>query len=149
MRDGRLTSSSYKTMCKTVWVNGCFDVLHPGHIELLKVGKSLSEGGQLIVGLDSDSKVRADKGDSRPIDTFSDRKIMLEAIQYVDCVLEFSTRLELEELIEMYHPDILLDGGDWREHEGVGRRFAKAVRFFNRVGGYSSSEIIERCKRSN
>ena len=55
----------------------------------------------------------------------------------------------LEELIEMYHPDILLDGGDWREHEGVGRRFAKAVRFFNRVGGYSSSEIIERCKRSN
>ena len=136
-------------MSKTVWCNGCFDVLHPGHIELLRVGKSLSQGGQLIVGLDSDRKVRADKGPSRPINTFEDRKAMLMALRYVDLVLEFDTREELEQLIELYNPDILLDGGDWRDHEGVGRNFAKEVRFFNRVGGYSSTDIIERCKRSN
>ena len=136
-------------MSKIVWVNGCYDLIHPGHIELLKVGKSLSEGGQLIVGLDSDRKIREDKGDTRPINTFDDRKILLESIRYVDLVVGFDTRTELEQLIELYNPDILLDGGDWREHEGVGRNFAKEVRFFNRVGGYSSTEIIERCKRSN
>lgn len=136
-------------MSKTVWCNGCFDLLHPGHVELLKVGKSLSQGGQLIVGLDSDRKIRNDKGSTRPINTFTVRKTMLEALRYVDLVLEFDTRRELEQLIEMYNPDILIDGGDWRNHEGVGRSFAKEVRFFNRVGGYSSTDIIERCKRSN
>ena len=136
-------------MSKIVWVNGCYDLIHPGHIELLKVGKSLSQGGQLIVGLDSDRKIREDKGDTRPINTFKDRKVLLESIRYVDLVLEFDTRTELEQLIELYNPDILLDGGDWREHEGVGRNFAKEVRFFNRVGGYSSTEIIRRCKRSD
>jgi len=136
-------------MSKIVWANGCYDLLHPGHIELLRIGKSLSQGGQLIVGLDSDRKIRVDKGDTRPINTFNDRKILLESIQYVDLVVGFDTRTELEQLIELYNPDILLDGGDWREHEGVGRNFAKEVRFFNRIGGYSSTEIIERCKRSS
>ena len=135
-------------MSKIVWANGCYDLLHPGHIELLRIGKSLSQGGQLIVGLDSDRKIRVDKGDTRPINTFNDRKILLESIRYVDLVVGFDTRTELEQLIELYNPDILLDGGDWREHEGVGRNFAKEVRFFNRIGGYSSTEIIERCKRS-
>ena len=136
-------------MSKIVWANGCYDLLHPGHIELLRVGKSLSQGGQLIVGLDSDRKIRVDKGETRPINTFNDRKILLESIRYVDLVVGFDTRTELEQLIELYNPDILLDGGDWREHEGVGRNFAKEVRFFNRIGGYSSTEIIERCKRSS
>ena len=136
-------------MSKIVWANGCYDLLHPGHIELLRIGKSLSQGGQLIVGLDSDRKIREDKGDTRPINTFDDRKILLESIRYVDLVVGFDTRTELEQLIELYNPDILLDGGDWREHEGVGRNFAKEVRFFNRIGGYSSTEIIERCKRSS
>ena len=144
-----MNTHQLKNMSKIVWANGCYDLIHPGHIELLKVGKSLSQGGQLIVGLDSDRKIREDKGNTRPINTFNDRKILLESIQYVDLVVGFDTRTELEQLIELYNPDILLDGGDWREHEGVGRNFAKEVRFFNRVGGYSSTEIIERCKRSN
>ena len=144
-----MNTHQLKNMSKIVWANGCYDLIHPGHIELLKVGKSLSQGGQLIVGLDSDRKIREDKGDTRPINTFNDRKILLESIQYVDLVVGFDTRTELEQLIELYNPDILLDGGDWREHEGVGRNFAKEVRFFNRIGGYSSTEIIERCKRSN
>jgi D-beta-D-heptose 7-phosphate kinase/D-beta-D-heptose 1-phosphate adenosyltransferase len=130
-----------------VWCNGCYDLLHPGHISLFAAAKSLAgTEGRLIVGLDSDAKIARDKGPSRPINTFADRKALLEAIKYIDLVLGFDTREELEELIQFYRPDILVDGGDWRDHDGVGREFAKETRFFNRVGGYSSSEIIRRCR---
>ena len=130
-------------MSKIVWTNGCFDLLHPGHIELFKICRSL--GDQVIVGLDSDEKVKRDKGDSRPINDFQFRKTMLESICYIDVVLGFNTREELENLIELYNPDILIDGCDWRNDDGVGRQFAKEVRFFDRIGSFSSSKIIETC----
>ena len=126
----------------TVWVNGCFDILHPGHIELFKVAKSL--GDRLIVGVDEDYKVKKDKGDERPINSLSFRKTMLESIKYIDVVLPFGTRKELEDLIELYSPDILLVGGDWKNGDVVGRQFAKQVRFFNRVGNYSTTDIIKK-----
>ena len=126
----------------TVWVNGCFDILHPGHIELFKVAKSL--GDRLIVGVDSDEKVKKDKGEDRPINPLFFRKTMLESIKYIDLVLPFGSRLELEQLIELYSPDILLVGGDWREGDVVGREFAKEVRFFNRIENYSTTSIISK-----
>jgi D-beta-D-heptose 7-phosphate kinase/D-beta-D-heptose 1-phosphate adenosyltransferase len=126
----------------TVWVNGCFDILHPGHIELFKVAKSL--GDKLIVGVDEDQKVKNDKGIDRPINPLSFRKTMLESIKYIDVVLPFGSRNELEDLIELYFPDILLVGGDWKNGDVVGRQFAKQVRFFNRVGNYSTTNIIEK-----
>ena len=129
-------------MSKIIWVNGCFDLLHPGHIELFKIAKSL--GDKLIVGLDSDKKVRNDKGQNRPINTFQDRKTILESIKYIDVVVGFDTRKELENLIELYNPDILIDGGEWRD-DGVGREYAKETRFFDRIGGYSSTKIIQKC----
>ena len=124
----------------TVWVNGCFDILHPGHIELFKVAKSL--GDKLIVGVDTDEKVKQDKGSDRPINSLSFRKTMLESIKYIDLVLPFGTKQELEQLIELYTPDILLIGGDWRDGDVVGRQYAKQVRFFNRIGNYSTTSII-------
>ena len=124
----------------TVWVNGCFDILHPGHIELFKVAKSL--GDRLIVGIDTDEKVKNDKGLSRPINSLLFRKTMLESIKYIDIVLPFGSKFELEQLIELYNPDILLVGGDWRNGEVVGKQFAKKVKFFNRVGNYSTTKII-------
>lgn len=124
----------------TVWVNGCFDILHPGHIELFKVAKSL--GDKLIVGVDTDEKVKQDKGSDRPINSLSFRKTMLESIKYIDLVLPFGTKQELEQLIELYTPDILLIGGDWRDGNIVGRQYAKQVRFFNRIGNYSTTSII-------
>lgn len=124
----------------TVWVNGCFDILHPGHIELFKVAKSL--GDRLIVGIDTDEKVKNDKGLSRPINSLLFRKTMLESIKYIDIVLPFGSKLELEQLIELYNPDILLIGGDWRNGEVVGKQFVKKVKFFNRVGNYSTTKII-------
>jgi D-glycero-beta-D-manno-heptose 1-phosphate adenylyltransferase len=126
----------------TVWVNGCFDILHPGHIELFKVAKSL--GDRLIVGVDEDYKVKKDKGDERPINSLSFRKTMLESIKYIDVVLPFGSRKELEDLIELYSPDILLVGGDWKNGDVVGKQFAKQVKFFNRVGNYSTTNIIKK-----
>ena len=124
----------------TVWVNGCFDILHPGHVELFKVAKSL--GDRLIVGVDDDQKVKNDKGSDRPINPLFFRKTMLESIKYIDLVLPFGSRQQLEDLIELYSPDILLVGGDWKDGDVVGRKFAKQVKFFNRIGNYSTSNII-------
>ena len=125
-----------------VWVNGCFDILHPGHIELFKVAKSL--GDRLIVGVDEDQKVKKDKGVERPINSLFFRKTMLESIRYIDIVLPFGSRNELENLIELYSPDILLVGSDWKNGDVVGRQYAKEVRFFNRIGNYSTSNLIEK-----
>jgi D-beta-D-heptose 7-phosphate kinase/D-beta-D-heptose 1-phosphate adenosyltransferase len=125
-----------------VWVNGCFDILHPGHIELFKVAKSL--GDRLIVGIDDDEKVKKDKGVERPINSLFFRKTMLESIRYIDIVLPFGSRNELENLIELYSPDILLVGSDWKNCDVVGRQYAKEVRFFNRIGNYSTSNLIEK-----
>ena len=69
---------------------------------------------------------------------------MLESIKYIDLVLPFGSRQELEDLIELYSPDILLVGGDWRNGDVVGRDFAKEVKFFNRVGNYSTTNIISK-----
>ena len=126
----------------TVWTNGCFDILHPGHMELFKIAKSL--GDRLIVGIDEDQKVSNDKGSDRPINSLSFRKSMLESNKYIDVVVPFGSRKELENLIELYSPDILLVGGDWRNGDVVGRQFAKEVRFLDRVVGYSTTDIIRR-----
>ena len=126
---------------KTIFVNGCFDIIHPGHIELFKIAKSL--GDCLIVATDTDEKIKIDKGNSRPINTLSHRKLMLESIKYIDVVLTFNTNLELERLIQLYNPDILVKGGDWRNGKIVGGKFAKEVRFFDRYGEYSTTKFLE------
>ena len=127
---------------KTVWCNGTFDILHPGHIQLFKVARSL--GDRVIVATDTDEKIKKDKGDDRPVNDLSYRVAMLEAIKYIDVVLTFGDRKELEGLIQLYNPDILLLGDDWRHGDVVGRKYAKEVRFLPRVGGYASSNIVKR-----
>ena len=98
-------------MCKTVFVNGTFDILHPGHVQLFKVARSLGE--KVIVATDTDEKIREDKGGGKPVHSAGYRVAMLEAIKYIDTVLTFDNRQELEDLVEMYSPDILLLGDDW------------------------------------
>ena len=127
-----------------VWTNGTFDILHPGHIELFKVARSL--GDKVIVATDTDEKIKADKGDHRPINDLYYRVSMLEAIKYIDVVHTFGSREELEGLIELYEPDILLLGDDWRDGDVVGWEYASEVRHLPRVGGYASSKTIERIK---
>tara|TARA_Y100000590_G_scaffold439099_1_gene562690 strand:+ start:497 stop:904 length:408 start_codon:yes stop_codon:yes gene_type:complete len=127
-----------------VWCNGTFDILHPGHIQLFKVARSL--GNKVIVATDTDEKIRADKGEHRPINNLAYRVAMLEAIKYIDVVHTFGSREELEGLIEMYAPDILLLGDDWRDGDVVGWEHAMETRYLPRVGGYASSKTIERIK---
>lgn len=136
-----MTLPLWRIMSHIVFTNGCFDILHPGHIEMFKVGKSL--GDKLIVAIDSDEKVTRDKGFPRPINDQHFRKSMLESIRYIDVVLIFNTKEELEQLIEVYSPDTLLIGADWRGREIIGENHAKEVKFFNRVGNYSTTRILQ------
>tara|TARA_B100001248_G_scaffold48282_1_gene30907 strand:+ start:747 stop:1145 length:399 start_codon:yes stop_codon:yes gene_type:complete len=128
---------------KIVWCNGTFDILHPGHIELFKVGASL--GKKLIVATDTDEKIRKDKGTSKPVNNLCDRISMLQAIKYIDEVLYFNTREELEGLIKLYMPDILLLGDDWQGGDVVGIENAREVRFLPRLN-YSTTDIIKKIR---
>ena len=130
-------------MNRIVWCNGTFDILHPGHIELFKVGKSL--GDKLIVATDTDEKIRQDKGETKPVNNLCDRISMLQAIKYIDEVFYFNDRIELDGLIELYSPDILLLGDDWRGGDVVGIQYAKEVRFLPRLN-YSTTNIISKIR---
>ena len=124
-----------------VWTNGCFDILHRGHIELFKYAKSL--GDELVVGVDSDEKVKLDKGEDRPINNLQDRMLMLQSIKYVDKVIPFHSTKELNDTIKWYRPDIMVIGADWRGKEVIGEIFTDKLIFFDRIKGYSTTKILE------
>ena len=125
---------------KIIWTNGCFDVLHRGHIELFRYAKSL--GSKLYVGLDSDYKVNKDKGPSRPVFSEDDRRYVISAIKYVDYTYIFDSTYELEQLIKKLNPDIMVIGSDWKGKIVVGEQYTKKLEFFDRIIGYSTTEII-------
>jgi rfaE bifunctional protein nucleotidyltransferase chain/domain len=127
-----------------VWTNGCFDVLHRGHFEMFKYAKSL--GDELIVGIDSDDKVKKDKGPNRPHNNVEDRKFALECIKYIDEVVVFDTRQDLEDKIRQRSPDIMIVGSDWKEKEVVGEQYCTELKFFDRIQGYSTTNILEGMK---
>jgi len=118
----------------TVFTNGCFDLLHIGHIELLKYSKSL--GDHLIVGINSDKSVRKLKGQSRPINNEYTRKLILESIKYVDEVIIFDEQTPLE-LIKKIQPQLIVKGGDYSKEDVVGYEFEKLglleVKIFNYI----------------
>ena len=93
---------------KIIWTNGCFDILHVGHIELFKYAKSM--GFTLYVGIDSDEKVKKDKGKDRPFNKLSDRIKVLESIKYIDKVISFDSTEGLEALVKKYKPHVLNSG---------------------------------------
>ena len=126
-----------------VFTNGCFDILHRGHIELFKYCHSLAVpamGGGVIVGLNSDKSVRELKGEGRPINNEEDRKLMLECLKYVDEVHIFDELTPLK-LIEKIIPDVIVKGGDYEPNEVVGSDICQ-VRIFNFLDGYSTTKII-------
>ena len=124
-----------------IWVNGCFDVLHRGHFELFNFAKSL--GDKLIVGLDSDEKISNDKGKDRPYNKLEDRIYALESLKAIDKVIVFDTRENLELLVSSVSPNIMVVGSDWKGKEIVGGQHAKKIVYFDRIGNYSTTNILK------
>ncbi len=124
-----------------IWVNGCFDILHRGHFELFNYAKSL--GNYLVVGIDSDEKVAQDKGPDRPYNNLEDRHYALESLKAVDQIYVFDSKDHLEWLVQKEQPDILVVGSDWKGKEIVGGQYAKKIVYFDRVGNYSTTDILK------
>ena len=124
-----------------VWTNGCFDILHRGHIEMFKYAKSL--GDELVVGIDTDEKVKIDKGENRPINNLQDRMCMLQSIKYIDKVIPFDSTEDLHNAVKWYKPDIMVIGSDWKGKKVSGEMFTDKLIFFDRVGDYSTTKMLE------
>lgn len=125
---------------KTVFTNGCFDILHRGHLEYLK--ESGWWGNRLIVGLNSDDSVRRLKGSSRPINNQEDRKFALECLSFVDKVIIFDEDTPYE-LIKYIRPDIITKGGDYKPTEVSGFDLAD-VKIIKFIPNYSTTDMIKR-----
>lgn len=132
-----------------VFTNGCFDILHPGHIDLLERAKAL--GTKLVVGINSDQSVKAIKGAERPFINQNERREILLGLKSVDEVLIFD-ELTPENIIRQIKPDVLVKGGDWSENEIVGSEFVKqnGGKVFSLAlkDDYSSSKIVDKIKMS-
>ena len=125
---------------RTVFTNGCFDVLHRGHIEYLKASKKL--GAKLIVGLNSDRSVRKLKGKNRPFNCEKDRQIVLQELDCVDEVILFDAETPYE-LIKAIKPDIITKGSDYKPEDVVGNDLTEVV-IIPYVDGYSTTKILEK-----
>ena len=126
---------------KKVFVNGTFDVLHRGHLELLNYAKTL--GDFLYVAIDSDERVREKKGSSRPVNSLNERIFMLQNLKAVDHVMHFSCDKSLEGLVKIIKPDIMVVGSDWKGKSVIGSYHAAELKFFDRINEYSSTKIIQ------
>jgi D-glycero-beta-D-manno-heptose 1-phosphate adenylyltransferase len=134
---------------KIVFTNGCFDILHRGHVSYLAEAKKL--GDLLIIGLNSDASVRKLKGNDRPINNEVDRQFVLSQLKAVDFVEIFSEETPLN-LILKIRPKVLVKGGDWKLDQIVGAKEVIAqggeVYSLNFVNGYSTSSLIEKIQTS-
>ncbi|MBT0879141.1 D-glycero-beta-D-manno-heptose 1-phosphate adenylyltransferase [Campylobacter sp. 2018MI01] len=128
---------------KIVFTNGCFDILHYGHLSYLRAAKEL--GDILVVGLNSDESIKRLKGENRPINNIMTRKAMMCALEFVDYVCEFSEDTPIN-LIKTLEPDILVKGADYEGKEVVGSSYAKEVKLIEFKTGYSTTNIIEKIK---
>jgi rfaE bifunctional protein nucleotidyltransferase chain/domain len=126
---------------RVIWTNGCFDILHRGHIELFKFCKS--QGDYLVVGIDTDKRVKQSKGPDRPFNKEEDRFFFLESIKYIDKVVMFSSNEELEQQLVENGVDTMIVGSDWKGKQVVGQEKVNKVLFFDRIGVYSTTNILE------
>lgn len=134
---------------KIVFTNGCFDILHVGHLRYLQEARSL--GNMLVVGLNSDQSVRRLKGPTRPIQNEKDRAELLLGLECVDAVVIFDEDTPLR-LIEQVRPDVLVKGGDWEVSQIVGSDFVQSyggqVKSLPFHPGRSTSSIVDKVRRT-
>jgi len=124
---------------KKVFVNGTFDILHRGHLELLTFARD--QGDWLTVAIDSDRRVKQLKGHSRPINSMAERADLLRHLRAVDQVVVFDTDEELITLISQH--DVMVKGSDYQDKHIVGADVCKEIIFFERLNGYSTTEKIQ------
>ena len=128
-------------MYKKVFVNGTFDLLHRGHLELLNYAKKMGE--YVCVGIDTDDRVRQMKGPTRPIYNQDERKFFLENLKSVDEVRFFSNDKELKNLVKSFEPDVMIVGSDWKGKSVIGSYYAAELIFFDRIGDYATTKTIQ------
>ncbi len=126
---------------KTIWINGCFDVLHYGHFKLIEYAKSFN--GKLIIGIDSDSRVRKLKGEDRPFHNQQQREFNLMQIKGVDYVVVFNTEDELRNQLKIYKPDVFVIGDEYMYKPIIGGEHAKEIKFFGKLDGFSTTKLLE------
>jgi rfaE bifunctional protein nucleotidyltransferase chain/domain len=133
---------------KIAFTNGCFDILHVGHVRYLREAKKTAD--VLVLALNSDSSVRSIKGEKRPLVTENERAEVLAALEFVDFVTIFEELTPLE-LINYLKPDVLIKGGDWPEEKVVGREEVKkwggTVAIIPEVDGKSTTNIVEKIQK--
>jgi len=129
-----------------VWVNGTFDILHRGHLELLEYASSL---GILRVGIDTDQRVKELKGDTRPFNSCEDRRYFMSRLTGVDSIVTFNSENELCEKIKEWCPDYLIVGSDYKNKNIIGSQYVGEVIYFDRIGNYSTTKILSNESISN
>lgn len=127
-----------------IFVNGTFDILHVGHLSMLKYAKNL---GTVTVAIDGDERVKKLKGPNRPINSERERKAMLLALKYVDHVVIFNTDEELRELVGQH--DVMVKGADYKGKPIIGQDVCKELVFFDVVSGFSTTEKIKQIILNN
>jgi D-beta-D-heptose 7-phosphate kinase/D-beta-D-heptose 1-phosphate adenosyltransferase len=123
-----------------IWVNGAFDVLHIGHIKLLKHAAAM---GYLRVGIDTDDRIRELKGPTRPFNCFKDREEFLLSLRFVDDVVSFGTEEELIDQIKLYQPHVMVIGSDYKNRRIIGAEHVGKIVYFNRLDDISTTSILE------
>lgn len=126
---------------KKIFVNGSFDLLHTGHLDLLLYAKNL--GDHLLVAIDSDERIRKNKGQERPFNPLHIRKSIMENLKMVNAVAVFDTDEDLINIIRKFEPDIMVKGSDWRGGTIIGGEFCKEIRYYERVNDESTTKLIE------
>lgn len=148
MKDIEALTQRRTSGAKVVFTNGCFDILHVGHVRYLEAARAL--GSMLVVGINSDESVRRLKGSERPIVPENERKEVLLALKSVDAAILFDEDTPLE-LIQAVQPDFLVKGGDWPVEKIIGADFVQStggkVLSLPFVEGKSSTNILEKIKR--
>lgn len=124
-----------------VFVNGTFDILHPGHMQLITFASN--SGDYLLVGIDSDRRVSEKKGPTRPINNQEFRTAMMRHVKGVDEVVVFDSDEELTNMVRNYRPDVMIVGSDYKNERVIGSEYAASVVFFERDPKFSTTQIIE------
>jgi len=125
---------------KRIFVNGTFDIVHRGHLELLEYAYNL---GTVLVAIDTDRRVQELKGNSRPVNNQNDRAYLLRSLKFTSGVVTFDTDQELIDTIKSYQPDIMIKGSDYRNKPIIGAEYCREIKFYDVVNGYSTTKTIQ------